>query len=53
MIIKKKQIIIALLLTGLAGACTFPFTTATYKWKIKWDKDKLEYKEKFLAQKLP
>ena len=53
MIIKKKQIIIALLLTGLAGACTFPFTTATYKWKIKWNKDKLEYKEKFLAQKLP
>ena len=49
----KKQLIVALLLTGFVSACTFPFTTATYKWKIKWDKDKLEFKEKFLAQKLP
>jgi arylsulfatase A-like enzyme len=37
----------------MAGACTFPFTTATYKWNIKWDKDKLKFKEKFLSQKVP
>jgi arylsulfatase A-like enzyme len=33
-------------------SCTFPFTTATYKWKIKWDKDKLKFKDKFVGQKL-
>jgi arylsulfatase A-like enzyme len=37
----------------IAGSCTFPFTTATYKWNIKWDKQKLENKEKFLSRKLP
>jgi arylsulfatase A-like enzyme len=33
--------------------CTFPFTTASYKWKIKFDKDKLAFKKKFLQQQLP
>ncbi|MGW8315777.1 MAG: sulfatase-like hydrolase/transferase [Bacteroidales bacterium] len=39
----------ALLLTG----CTFPFTTATYKWKIKFDKDKIAFKENWTKQELP
>lgn len=34
-------------------SCTFPFTTATYKWNIKWDKKELERKEQFLQQELP
>ena len=33
--------------------CTFPFTTASYKWKIKFDKDKIAYKEEFLSKELP
>ncbi len=33
--------------------CTFPFTTASYKWKIKFDRKKIAFKEKFLGQKLP
>lgn len=33
--------------------CTFPFTTASYKWKIKFDKDKVRFKEDFLAQQPP
>ena len=41
------------LLILTAGSCTFPFTTATYKWKIKWDKQKLENKEEFLSRELP
>ena len=53
MIITKRQLIIVLFITGFVSACTFPFTTATYKWKIKWDKGKLEFKERFLSQKLP
>ncbi len=42
-----------LFLVAMLTACTFPFTTATYKWKIKWDKEKLAFKEQFLSQKLP
>jgi arylsulfatase A-like enzyme len=49
----KKNIILLIFVAGLITACTFPFTTATYKWKIKWDKDKLAYKENFLKQRLP
>jgi len=48
-----KNALAVLLLLFFIGACTFPFTTATYKWKIKWDKGKLEFKEKYLAQDLP
>jgi arylsulfatase A-like enzyme len=50
---KKSHILLFLVLASVMVTCTFPFTTATYKWKIKWDKDKLEYKEQFLSQKLP
>ena len=50
--IRKKHIASLLLLAGIMGACTFPFTTATYKWNIKWDKQKLEEKQKFLSQQL-
>lgn len=42
-------IFLALLLTR----CSFPFTTATYKWKIKYDKEAIAFKEAFLAQDLP
>jgi arylsulfatase A-like enzyme len=37
----------------LAGGCVFPFTTASYKWDIKYDKHKLEYKKNFLRKALP
>ncbi len=50
---KAKNIIIVLLILFVAGACTFPFTTATYKWNIKWDKDELTFKTEFLKQELP
>ena len=33
--------------------CTFPFTTASYKWNIKFDKDSIAYKEQFLSRTLP
>jgi arylsulfatase A-like enzyme len=42
-----------LLLIILVAGCTFPFTTASYKWNIKYDKKKLAYKEDFLKQELP
>jgi arylsulfatase A-like enzyme len=48
-----KNTLAVVLLLLFIGACTYPFTTATYKWKIKWDKNKLEFKEKYLAQDLP
>ncbi len=51
--INNKTAAISLIGLLFIGACTFPFTTATYKWKIKWDKDKLEFKEEYLAQDLP
>ena len=49
----KKHILLYLMIAGFTAACTFPFTTASYKWKIKWDKTKLAFKERFLKQKLP
>ena len=49
----KQFFLSVLILGGFTAACTFPFTTATYKWKIKWDKNKLEEKEKFLSQDIP
>jgi arylsulfatase A-like enzyme len=42
-----------LLIMILVAGCTFPFTTASYKWNIKYDKAKLAFKEKFLKQELP
>ncbi|NTV82760.1 MAG: sulfatase-like hydrolase/transferase, partial [Bacteroidales bacterium] len=42
-----------LLMIITLSRCTFPFTTASYKWKIKFDKDKLAYKESFLSQDIP
>ncbi len=54
---KRNKLILILLLLIIAfvplNRCTFPFTTASYKWKIKFDKEKLEYKEDFLSQELP
>lgn len=49
----KKLLFFAVIIGGIIGSCTYPFTTATYKWKIKWDKEKLAFKEKFLDQELP
>jgi len=37
----------------LLSRCSFPFTTATYKWKIKYDKEAIDYKTDFLARDLP
>ncbi len=51
--IKKSHIFLYMVLAGVMASCTFPFTTATYKWKIKWDKNELEFKKQFLNQKLP
>ncbi len=37
----------------MAFGCVFPFTTASYKWNIKYDKNKLAFKKKFLQKALP
>lgn len=49
----KTLLPVALILIFILSQCTFPFTTATYKWKISYDKEKIAYKEKFLTQTLP
>jgi arylsulfatase A-like enzyme len=49
----KKILLFALIILGIISSCTYPFTTATYKWKIRWDKTKLAFKETFQAKKLP
>jgi arylsulfatase A-like enzyme len=48
-----QSLIMFIILAILTGGCTFPFTTASYKWNIKYDKIKLDFKEKFLDQELP
>jgi len=35
------------------GSCSYPFITISKKWSLEWDKEKLEFKEKFLTQQLP
>jgi arylsulfatase A-like enzyme len=40
-------------LAVLAAGCVFPFTTASYKWDIKYDKNKLAFKKNFLEKNLP
>ncbi|NOX85536.1 MAG: sulfatase-like hydrolase/transferase [Chlorobi bacterium] len=47
-ILTKRTLISAIGILLLAGACTYPFTTASRKWKIKYDKDKIAFKEDFL-----
>jgi arylsulfatase A-like enzyme len=49
----KKLLIDLMVLAVLAGGCVFPFTTASYKWDIKYDKNKLAFKKNFLQKKLP
>lgn len=49
----KPVILIPSALIFLLSGCTFPFTTATYKWKIKYDKNEIAFKEHFLKQELP
>ena len=44
---------IYLLLIFLITACVYPVTTASYKWKIKWDKERLAFKKQFLNRELP
>jgi arylsulfatase A-like enzyme len=46
------------LLTGMIMlafivGCVFPFTTASYKWDIKYDKAGVAFKKNFLQQSLP
>ena len=54
---KRNKLILILLLLIIAfvplNRCTFPFTTASYKWKIKFDKEKLEYKEDSCRRSFP
>lgn len=51
--LKLKHLGIIIFVASIVSTCTFPLTTASYKWKIKWDEDKLTYKDSFLAQELP
>jgi len=53
---KKSPFILlsAFLLIGLIlSRCTFPLTTASYKCKIKFDKEKIRFKKNFLSQEVP
>jgi len=50
---RKQYLLLLMFLVTLAGGCVFPFTTASYKWNIKYDKKKLAFKKNFLEQKLP
>jgi arylsulfatase A-like enzyme len=49
----KNLLIDLIFLLIIAGGCVFPFTTASYKWDIKYDKKKLAFKKNFLQKKLP
>lgn len=51
---RSKTLLISLVfLILVTWGCVFPFTTASYKWNIRYDKDKLAFKKNFLAKKLP
>jgi arylsulfatase A-like enzyme len=51
---KRKQFLLLIMfLIILMAGCVFPFTTASYKWNIKYDKNKLAFKKNFLKKKLP
>ena len=51
---KHKNLLIEMMfLLLIAGGCVFPFTTASYKWNIKYDKKKLDFKKNFLKKVLP
>ena len=41
-----------MILDILVAGCVYPFTTASYKWDIKYDKNKLAFKKNFLQKKL-
>lgn len=45
----KRIILIALAAFLIVGACTYPFTTASRKWKITYNKDKIAFKQRFLT----
>jgi arylsulfatase A-like enzyme len=49
----KNLLIVLLVIAVIAGGCVFPFTTASYKWNIRYDKNKLAFKKKFLQKSLP
>jgi hypothetical protein len=51
--IRKYLDILLMFLVIITGGCVFPFTTASYKWNIQYDKNKLAYKKKFLQKELP
>ena len=48
----KNLIIVLTFLVIMSWGCTFPFTTASYKWNIKYDKKKLAFKKNFLQKGL-
>jgi arylsulfatase A-like enzyme len=51
---RHSDLIVAVIfLALLTWGCTFPFTTASYKWNIKYDKEKLAFKKDFLQKALP
>jgi arylsulfatase A-like enzyme len=49
----KSLFIVLMFLVIILGGCVFPFTTYSYKWDIKYDKNKLTYKKNFLQKELP
>jgi arylsulfatase A-like enzyme len=50
---RKSLFTVLILLIVILSRCVFPFTTASYKWDIKFDKTKLDYKKNFLKKNLP
>ncbi len=50
---KKITLTTILVSVFLLLQCNLPFTTASYKWKIKYDKDKIAEKAEFVSQQLP
>jgi len=51
---RHLRLVIGLMFVAIVvGGCVFPFTTASYKWNIKYDKNKLAFKKQFLLGKLP
>lgn len=49
----KYLLTVMLFLVLTIAGCVFPFTTASYKWDIKYDKEKLAFKKNFLQKGLP
>jgi hypothetical protein len=48
----KYLSIVLIFLLIIIGGCVFPFTTTSYKWDIKYDKNKFTFKKNFLQKEL-